>query len=246
MNTKYEVLRLVTHYLFIFIAIGITSILYLLIFLSLRRRARQIDPKATDDRTETELQLTRNPAFLIYPVIYVLCTLPLALGRIATMAGAEVPLGYFCFAGAMIASNGTFDCLLFGTTRNVIIFASKYEIGRSDVGLTTFRFMQNGQGRRFGNFIFIQGGRQRAQDQVAGGWWSWQRLAGRSDETHRKATRSVSQESLRGPAIQMDTVTTVVVETDHDKERDARYPNPEASATPSLSSGGEKYNSRAY
>ncbi|KAK0382960.1 hypothetical protein NLU13_8876 [Sarocladium strictum] len=262
MNTKYEILRLVTHYLFIFIAIGTTSILYLLIFLFLRRRARQLldtDPKAADDdeRTETELQLTRNPAFLIYPVIYVLCTLPLALGRIATMAGADVPLGYFCFAGAMIASNGTFDCLLFGTTRNVIIFASRYDTGRSEVGLATFRFLHNkGNGnRRFGNFIFIQGGgggRQRPQDHVAGGWWSWQRLAGRPDETlhhhhHHKPTRSISQEALRGPAIQMDTVTSVVVETDHDKDRDVRYPDPNASASPSLSSGGENTNTtRGY
>lgn len=246
MNTEYENLRLMTHYLFIFMGIVTTSVLYLLIFFFLRRRASSLDKNAVDDRTKSELQLTRNPAFLIYPVIYVLCTLPLALGRIATMAGAKVPLGYFCFAGAMIASNGTFDCLLFGTTRNVIIFASKYEIDRSDVGLHTFTFMHQSRKNRFGNFVFIQGGRQRTEDKVAGGWWSWQRLAGKPEETRRsKGTRSVSQESLRGPAIQMDTVTSVVVEHELDKERDVRYPDPAASATPSMN-GSEGYQTRGF
>jgi hypothetical protein len=245
MNNEYENLRLLTHYLFIFIAIGVTCSLYTAIFLSLRRQAGTKDGEASEEVTELQFQLSRNPAFLIYPVIYVLCTLPLALGRLLTMAGAKVPIGYFCFAGAMIASNGSFDCLLFGTTRNVIVFASKYEVDVAEDGLHTFNFMAAVARRRYGNMVWIEGGRRdadghgdsAAKDKVAGGWLSWSRLRGRPERRRMgKMSRSGSQESLRGPAaIQMETVTSVVVEHDVDKERDMRYPDPSGmSASPSV------------
>src|SRR5690348_5715795 len=118
MNRKYENLRLLTHYLYIFLGLGTTSVLYLISFFHIRRQACFESSASENESDAAHLQLSRNLAFLIYPVIYVLCTLPLAAGRIATMAGAHVPNGYFCFAGAMNASNRSFDCLLFGTTRN--------------------------------------------------------------------------------------------------------------------------------
>lgn len=235
MNRKYNNLRLLTHYLFIFIALGTTSILYAIIFITIRRRARVIAASDPNDGDAVQLHLNGNPAFLIYPVIYVLCTLPLAMGRIATMAGASVPNGYFCFAGAMIASNGSFDCLLFGTTRNAIIFASSYEVDSHDVGLGTFAFLKTPVNRRFGNAISIQGGRERSEEILStGGWWS---LPGRVEGRDRKGmVRTNSQESLRGPAIQMDIVTSVVVEVDDATQRDDRFPDPSSSSNPSLNS----------
>lgn len=255
MNIEYSNLRLVTHYLFIFIGIATTSALYLTIFITLRRQQTNLKPTRSNSTTSAEvsqLSLSHNPAFLIYPVIYVLCTLPLALGRLASMANADVPLGYMCFAGAMISSNGMFDCMLFGTTRNVIVFASKNEVDRADTGLNTFTFMQTPSARRYGNMVWVQGGNERVmkqgEDKTTGGWWSWQRLGGgaESERTlrgHRRTgSRSVSQESLRGQAaIQMDTVTTVVVEVEQDKERDLRYPDPSASASPSVNSTDKEY-----
>ncbi|KAF4961219.1 hypothetical protein FGADI_456 [Fusarium gaditjirri] len=240
MNRKYENLRLFTHYLYIFLGLGTTSVLYLIIFFHLRRQARFESSGSPSEADTMQLQLSRNPAFLIYPVIYVMCTLPLAAGRIATMAGANVPNGYFCFAGAMIASNGSFDCLLFGTTRNTIVFASKYDVSSDDVGLSTFAFLKTPT-RRFGNTISIQGGRQ-TDENVAGGWWSWPARASGSENRSRKGmTRTISQESLRGPAIQMDTVTSVVVEVDDSVERDPRYPDTTASSNPSLRSAEKDY-----
>lgn len=97
----------------------------------------------------------RHPAFLIYPIIYVVCTLPLALGRIATMAGAEVPLSYFCASGALITSNGWLDVLLWGSTRRSIIFG---DVGEEDVGINTFTFMRTPPNRRFGNMVWVEGG----------------------------------------------------------------------------------------
>ncbi len=130
---QYETIRLVTHYLFIFIALAITSALYSLVFWHLKLRQLNAGPEAptaalartkpgssldlqqptsahkhgnsTSDIPKSRPAITskaeahsggRHPAFLIYAVIYVVCTAPLALGRIATMAGATVPLTYVC------------------------------------------------------------------------------------------------------------------------------------------------------
>lgn len=261
MNTEYENLRLLTHYLFIFLAIAVTSGLYLAIWLDIRRKARrsrQPSGSATDgsssDGRATPLQLTHNPAFLIYPVIYILCTLPLALGRIATMAGADVPLPYMCFAGAMISSNGFFDCLLFGTTRNTIVFGGRDQVTRADTGLSTFAFLQNADvPRNYGNTIMILGGGDGCDDErrrddndgsaTMGGWWSWKRGKSMLERTHnRKSSRTVSQESLRGPTtIQMDVVTTVVVECDDKGHAGARYPHSSTgSAAQSISSSSNQ------
>jgi hypothetical protein len=245
-NNDYSNLRLLTHYLFIFIGLVTTSVIYIAIFISLRRQPCAIE-RSSDPNTAaaaTQFQPSHNPAFLIYPVIYILCTLPLALGRLATMAGADVPLGYMCFAGAMISSNGLFDCILFGTTRNMIIFASKDEVDRSDTGLNTFTFMQTPRARRYGNMVWVQGGRRRSEsteDESVGGWWQFGGAGERSERVGGRwrgiGSRSVSQESLRGPgAILMDRVTTVVVEVEHDKDHRPQYPEPSASASPPVNS----------
>ncbi|KFA74306.1 hypothetical protein S40288_03725 [Stachybotrys chartarum IBT 40288] len=239
MNRQYDVLRLVTHYLFIFMGIAITSTLYMLIYISLRRQAAAVKAKA-GKTVDNAIHLSHNPLFLLYPVIYVLCTLPLATGRIATMAGADVPVGYFCFAGAMIASNGFWDCLLFGTTRHVVIFSS--EVDAEEDGIQTFNFMHSSIHRGLGHMVSIQGGTRAPKEQTAGGWWTFRQLTGRSNSGgwNQVDERSTSQESLRGPAIQMETVTTVVIEVDKDKERDLRYPDSGSITNPSLNSSDKE------
>ncbi|KAH6607272.1 g- coupled receptor [Trichoderma cornu-damae] len=241
-NAKYERYRLFTHYLWIFIALGVTSGLYVAIWYSLHQQVRRRRAANPDGTSDAEWQLDHNPAFLIYPVIYVTCTLPLATERVASMAGANVPLAFFCFAGALISLNGFFDCLLFGTTRHSIIFASKYDLDAADTGVKTIAFLQTPKARRYGNMVWIQGGeggRRKNEPKTTGGWWSWQRLTEGSSslrQDKRRLPRGSSQESLRGPGIQMDLVTTVVVEVEEDKERDIRYPDPAASDSPSVNS----------
>lgn len=188
-NEEYEELRLVTHYLYIFLAIICTSLLYFAIFLSLRTRlARsqsEIGPSIGQGRrpalrhkasllsvmsssslssspprespvdTQARINADHHPAFLIYPVIYVLCTMPLAIGRIAAMTGVHVPLGFFCAAGALIVSNGWLDVLLWGTTRHTIVFGRLEDADK--LGLDTFDFMRTPSDRRFGNFVWVQG-----------------------------------------------------------------------------------------
>jgi hypothetical protein len=191
-----------------------------------------------------------HPAFLLYPIIYVVCTLPLAVGRIATMAGLDVPYWYFCLSGALITSNGWLDCLLWGMTRRSLIFGSADDMDEESTGLDTFAFMRTPRGRQFGNMVWVQGaasfslqprqdaGRGAADDRWGGlglfgigiGKRKGVRLdgselgGGRHGHGHGHG-RSVSQESLRGAdptprnergdmAIQLDLVTSVVVEQD--------------------------------
>ena len=241
MNEGYENIRLLTHYLYIFMALFSTTVLYVTIFLSLRRQVRSAGATTRGDTSNVNVHLNHNPAFLLYPIIYVSCTMPLALGRIATMAGGNVPLEYFGFAGALISCNGMFDCLLFGITRRVLIFGSKDDIDREDIGLNTFAFMKTPTGRHFGNFIWVQGGRHRIEEEETPPSWPWHGLT-RSDTKRR--TRTTSQESLRGPAIHMDTVTTVVVELDPDKDNMQYYQNSSADTSGSVNSIDKGYRSR--
>ena len=95
-----------------------------------------------------------TPLMVLYPVVYTLCTAPLAAGRIYALAGHDVSLGYFCAAGTMIACNGWLDVLLYASTRADIVF-SDYPPGE-DTGLETFAFM--GKGHRLGTVTTIEAG----------------------------------------------------------------------------------------
>lgn len=235
MNIAYTGVHLITHSLFIFIALTTTSALYTAIVINLRRQA-------SSSSAVSQLH------FLIYPVIYILCTLPLTAGRIATMAGADVPPGYMCLAGGMMAVNGMLDCILLATTRRAIVFASKHDIHCAGVGLETFDFMQTPRTRLYGNMIWVQGGAGAVDGEVREdttttvGWWPWQRLGGGGDDTSERVVlrgrgRAESpgitgNESLQGSAaIQMDTVTSVVFEIEN-KDVYLRYPDRSVSASP--------------
>lgn len=179
-------MRLITHYMYIFLALVLTPILYAAIFLNLRERLQTESAMnkqrnlslTTQERplrhkvsvlsamsasstsssrstTESRLKFDHHPAFLVYPLIYVICTMPLALGRVGSLAGANVPYWYFCMAGALITSNGWLDVLLWGTTRHTIVFGP---IDNADaLGLETFNFMRTPPERMYGNIVWVQG-----------------------------------------------------------------------------------------
>ncbi|KAK5657771.1 hypothetical protein OQA88_2844 [Cercophora sp. LCS_1] len=237
-NVKYETYRLVFHYLFIFISLAGTSILYTLIFLHLRRR-----PASNSSPTKGRSHSSRNTnhhhkAFLLYPVIYVICTAPLAIGRIVAMVGVKVPIAYFSVAGALITSNGWLDVLLWGLTRKNLLFNS--QVDSEDTGLDTFTFMRTPPGRKYGNMVWVEGAGStlrhaggvefgQPRTRKAPGWrkqaTGWRRLGlPRRGETRGRA-KTASQESLRGGigvgahgddnrTIHMDMVTSVVIEKD--------------------------------
>jgi hypothetical protein len=96
---------------------------------------------------------------ILYPVVYIICTAPLAIGRIVALAGNEVSLGYFCIAGSMIACNGWLDALLYATTRADIVFA--IHPPSEDIGLDTFAFM--GTGHSLGTVTTVEAGQSSAR-----------------------------------------------------------------------------------
>ncbi|KAL2267063.1 hypothetical protein VTJ83DRAFT_4340 [Remersonia thermophila] len=210
-----------------------------------------------------------HKAFLLYPIIYIVCTAPLALGRIATMAGVDVPVSYFVTAGALITSNGWLDVLLWGVTRHRLIFSS--DVDTEDTGLNTFTFMRTPHDRRWGNMVWVQGGAGSGKAGAKGGdkkndgeggtrmlgalgkrrvGWRELKLKGAgtpaagssredgdgvggrdgNEEANGKGGQGGSSSS--GWGIQMDTVTTVVVEEASEVDRmtiPVRYHTPSAS-----------------
>lgn len=96
---------------------------------------------------------------IAYPFIYTVCTTPLAAGRIYALQGNHVGLAYFCVAGAMIASNGWLDVLLYASTRRDIVFGET--LVSENTGLETFAFY--GKTHRFGNTTTIQANAPKAK-----------------------------------------------------------------------------------
>lgn len=129
-----------------------TILIYTFIFLWMRRKSRagQISSKAVHGAT---------PLMVLYPLIYTICTAPLAAGRIAALAGNDVSLGYFCMAGTLIACNGWLDVLLYASTRADIVFADLPP--SEETGLETFAFM--GKGHNLGTTTTIQGGVKKSR-----------------------------------------------------------------------------------
>lgn len=132
---------------------GIIVITYTFIIVYLRT-ARF---RSSAQHLSTQLIESATPAMIIYPFIYVVCTCPLAIGRLYTMQGGTLGSAYFCVAGSMIASNGWLDVLLYATTRREIVFGE--EIDQQDTGLETFAFY--GKGQRFGTTTTIEGNSNR-------------------------------------------------------------------------------------
>ncbi|TVY47599.1 hypothetical protein LOCC1_G002344, partial [Lachnellula occidentalis] len=159
-NNEYSAERLWLHYVWIFICICSTIVIYAFILLWMRR-------KSLSGEIPSNAAHGASPLMVLYPLIYTICTTPLAAGRVAALAGTDVSLGYFCASGALIACNGWLDVLLYATTRADIVFAV---LPGEETGLETFAFM--GKGHNLGNTTTIQAGgsgsRSRLRSSVDG------------------------------------------------------------------------------
>ncbi|KAL8341826.1 hypothetical protein RB601_005332 [Gaeumannomyces tritici] len=166
-NKEYDEVRLLTHYLFIFMSLASTSVIYTIIFLRLTRRTLESDSghSAAEDGTTSDVVSKSTPkalrggyswGFLSYPIIFVVLTAPLAIGRIMSMTSVDVPIAYFCASGALISANGLLDVLMWGFTRRDVVFGDAIEVAGA-LGLETFSFMRTPQDRKYGNMIWVQG-----------------------------------------------------------------------------------------
>ncbi|KAF4309544.1 putative integral membrane protein [Botryosphaeria dothidea] len=118
-SDKYETERLWLHYMWIFTIEFGTIIVYALIFIYLRKQLANI---MTASQTATQMKVSQAARYMVvYPLTYVLLTLPLAAGRMATMTGKQLPIIYYCVAGSMMTSCGWVDALLYALTRRVLV-----------------------------------------------------------------------------------------------------------------------------
>ncbi|OAP54410.1 hypothetical protein AYL99_11511 [Fonsecaea erecta] len=139
MDKRYDKERLWLHYFWIFICMFGTVVTYILIFAFIQTKSRNpSNPNfPNDDGTDPAATKRAAKYMIIYPVVYVFCTLPLAGGRMAAMTGVSVPYWWFCLAGAAITSCGWLDVLLYAVTRHVLIFG-RAPPPPQDLGLDTF------------------------------------------------------------------------------------------------------------
>lgn len=115
MSSEFQDERLWLHYLWIFIIEFGTIAIYGHVFVHLRGRIRGI---MNNDTTK----LTRATKFMVmYPTVYVILTLPLAIGRMVAMTGTQMPDVFFCIAGSFLTSCGWIDALLYALTRRILV-----------------------------------------------------------------------------------------------------------------------------
>ncbi|KAL3419503.1 integral membrane protein [Phlyctema vagabunda] len=149
-NEEYQDERLWLHYMWIFIAMFGSIAIYTVIYFYIRR----VSPASSVSLSSHSMSHGATPMMLLYPFIYTLCTAPLAVGRIASMAGQDISLAYFCIAGSMIACNGWLDVLLYASTRREIVFSEAPP--SEETGLETFAFL--GKGHRMGTVTTVEAG----------------------------------------------------------------------------------------
>ncbi|OQE32235.1 hypothetical protein PENSTE_c001G04461 [Penicillium steckii] len=130
-NSEHETVRLWTHYIWIFLAEFGTVALYAVMFFQLRR---QIKASAIlgNSQLESLKRLRRVVGYMtIYPIVYIILSLPLAAGRMATANGDSPSITFFCCAGAIITSSGLVDVVLYTLTRRNLIIDSEPSHDRS-------------------------------------------------------------------------------------------------------------------
>lgn len=215
-NSSYSTLALWLEYFWIFVAMAVTVFLLVFVLVSLHQNnqsARHFPPNLAEsmeprDRNEPPKPSGHHPAFLVYQIIYIICTAPLAISRVAAMTGTKSGWVFYGIAGAMIASHGWLNVVLWSTT---IIFIGDQDI--QDTGLERFAFLRTPQ-RRYGNVVLVKGGNTPDANQQQRLWWplcrAFKHAAPNSIPQHH--SRNCSQESLRRSRSLDNSVIGVEIE----------------------------------
>lgn len=98
-NETYETERLWTHYIWIFLSEFGTVFLYAVMYFQLRRQIAASSILG-NSQLESLKRLRRVVGYMtIYPIVYIVLSLPLAAGRMATANGHTPSITFFCCAG---------------------------------------------------------------------------------------------------------------------------------------------------
>lgn len=106
--------------------------LYAVMFFQLRRQMAASSILA-GSQMDSLKRLRRVVSYMvIYPVAYVVLSLPLAAGRMMSAQGKTPSTAYFCVAGAMMTSSGFVDVLLYTLTRRNLLIYSEVSANRGN------------------------------------------------------------------------------------------------------------------
>ncbi|KAK2032491.1 hypothetical protein LX32DRAFT_709870 [Colletotrichum zoysiae] len=219
-STAYDSWRLWAHYFWIMVSIAITITLYAFVFYTLWRSGF-----SSSRRSESQRLTGYHPAFLVYPFVYIGCSVPLVIGRVTSLLGIDLGIYYFAFAGSVLAANGLFNSILWTST---ILFSAPQDV--HDTGLDRFAFIRTPI-RDYGHTVVISGPSSKRvplahitpRDDKKDWWW-WKhggmRGWGRSYASmhdmrivHAVEMHDVpSSRPAEGPYIQMEVVTAVTTE----------------------------------
>ncbi|KAK2013515.1 integral membrane protein [Colletotrichum eremochloae] len=166
-----------------------------------------------------------HPAFVIYPFVYIGCSVPLVVGRVASLLGIDLGIYYFSFAGSVLAANGLINSILWMST---ILFSAPQDV--RDTGLDKFAFVRTPV-RDYGHTVVISGPASKRVPlaQICprdnkkdwwwwrhGGQWGWGRSY--ANMHNMPIVHAVEMHGLappapvEGPFIQMEVVTAVTTE----------------------------------
>lgn len=206
-NRKYAAYGLWLQNFWIVLSIGVTVVCYTWTFatLLLNRQSSRHLPQPRKNANAPPEPSGHHPAFLIYPMIYVICAAPITFVGMAAAAGAHVSLPTFASVSVVTSMVGVLDAILWSFT---ILFSNSEQL--EEVGLDRYAVHTNE--KAFGHMVWVEGpsGRRGSGGGMREGrrrnWW---RLGGNDDRP------TSSTEADNPNAIHMDTVMTVTVERDH-------------------------------
>ncbi|KAG8628917.1 hypothetical protein KVT40_002782 [Elsinoe batatas] len=141
-SALYESERLAVHYIWIFLVQAGSIIIYLILFIHVKSTiARTMSIVMTNQaQSATHRKINRAArAMVLYPIFYVILTLPLSAGRMWSLAhhGAFLPNWYLLVAGTLMASSGFVDAILYALTRrNLMHTGSTQEGGETTIATT--------------------------------------------------------------------------------------------------------------
>lgn len=146
-----------------------------------------------------------HPAFLVYPVVYLLSSGPITVVGLVSSAGVRINLTWFLLVTALCSLAGLLDAILWSTT---IVFSSSDDLKAT--GLENYDFMRT-PSRIYGNMVWVEGAARhrpgsRAESINDRKWW---RLNGGEDSPSSTGPQA---RPIDDNAILMDTVTSVTVD----------------------------------